>query len=254
MKWVGSYFPTKYLPTTYIWIELFLEQNAIIGFRMRKKILLAILIFLFTATLSRVVVNAQSQPGNNAVLNIEQDFFTSVVATLSSQRAIAFVWPIIFIVFTMIVNISAAGESRGIDRKFRIKYEEGNVEKISQPRISEIKTAITSVGANEIKDVEELAPDFFETSVGVDLSMGAISATLSAGLSAASKQNLETVNAVFIFIFFEIFALLVIRNILKNFSNHPNRVVRVSMKFGVTNIIGLLLSYLSFLVLGNVLK
>lgn len=186
-----------------------------------------------------------------------------VLNQLRTPVATSIGWSIVFLIITLCFNKFVAGTSRGSDRVFAIEYFDKSEIKNSnnQGRFAIFKRSILyhplphtkNAYISELKhrldeipqyyNVVELAPGWLETSVAIDLCVGAMLTTLTTGISKQNANSFILFSTQFIILFFCSY-------LLKANIGSQDRFDRVVYAI-FTNVVGFATLVLSFMLLNS---
>ena len=160
----------------------------------------------------------------------------------------AVVWPIVFAILEAIFTDIVEGPKRKGDQKYMIQHEGGREENFL--KLEELKEKITG---SSVKDINILSSSFWETSMAINLSIAALSTTVVNIFLLLSTDTLETIEidllqTAFYVLALQFAALAILAQILKS-SNSEESALRRILISQITNVVGIVVLFVSFLLL-----
>lgn len=177
--------------------------------------------------------------------------------SVDSPFAIAVLWPLAFAVLEVIFNSFTSGRFREGNRKFVLSYKErGSLLDLAPLDLDQLRSELNK--HRNVQDIDILGSGFWETSLGVDLCLAAISAdlvnifVLLNGVSQPYETLQTLLRTSFFVLAVEFSAVALVAYFLRHSVNYeePNEQIFL-VQF--TNIIGLVTMYMSFVILGSIL-
>lgn len=173
-----------------------------------------------------------------------------------SPLAIAIIWPIIFAVLEVLFNSLSGQETRDGDKKFKITYfEDGEYFKLYPLDRISLKKELNKRA--DIPEIDMLPSGFWQTSLGIDLCIGAISTSFANLLVFArttqtgdGSSSLLITSIIVLASQFVLLSILV--KVLRQLDDKPENQSRL-FYIQVTNLMGLLALAMSFYTLGRII-
>jgi hypothetical protein len=203
-----------------------------------------------------VHVVAQSQ-ANNPTLDTPLSDDAPEQSFWDSPFTIGIVWPIAFALLEVLSNsLSSSGTREDDKRKYKMTYQDNHHTLHLLPLDLEgIQEQLSS--QKRIIDIEILPAGFWETSLGVDLCIGALSTSfinllILIGATPLDRMDIALMRGAAIVVIAQVLALASILYFLQTSSGFLERRRRI-LWVQMTNLAGLLAMFLSFFTLGRIL-